>query len=170
MADKPLQLVSGRSVQVELLVSSAGAGDSGKGVAVDATGRLDTSFMPVGIGADTKSVITSENLAAGDMVNIYDNASTANARKADATAEGKECHGFVLAATTSPAEAIVFFEGVNTQLSGLTVGARQYLDAATPGGTVETALSATGNVHQLVGVAISATEMSFEAAETITIA
>ena len=34
----------------------AGAGDAGKIPAVDSSGRLDTSFMPTGIGADTAAI------------------------------------------------------------------------------------------------------------------
>ena len=49
-----------------------------------------------GGGADTGTVTTSEALAAGDLVNIW-NSSGAKARKADATTAGKEAHGFVLA-------------------------------------------------------------------------
>ena len=97
--------------------SSAGAGDAAKLPLLDANGRLDNTMMPVGIGADTASIVTSENLTAGNLVNIYDNAGTATARKADATTTGKEAMGFVLAGTTSPAAATVYFEGRITGLS-----------------------------------------------------
>jgi hypothetical protein len=148
--------------------TSAGAGDSGKIPALDASGKLDTSFMPVGIGADTASIVTSENLSAGDLVNIYDNSGTPTARKADATTAGKEAHGFVLASTTSPAAATVYFEGSNTGVSGLTAG-NQFL-STTAGGLTGTAPSATGNVVQRVGVAVSATVLNFEAQQPITLA
>jgi hypothetical protein len=150
--------------------TSAGAGDSGKLPQLDSTGRLDDSFMPVGIAADVKILPTSENLAAGDLVNIYNASGTATARKADATSEGKEASGFVLEGTTSPANATVYMEGPITGLTGLTPGARQYLDTSTPGATVETAPSSAGNVVQYVGLAISATEISFEPSDPITVA
>jgi hypothetical protein len=149
--------------------SSAGVGDAAKVVILDSNGRISTTMMPVGVDAETKSVVTSENLAAGNLVNIYNNAGTPTARKADATAEGKECHGFVLAGTTSPASAIVYLEGTVTGLSALTPGAREFLNT-TAGGTVETAPSTSGNVVQCVGIALSATELSFEPQEPITIA
>jgi hypothetical protein len=148
--------------------TSAGAGDSGKLPALDAAGKLDTSFMPTGIGADTASIVTSENLSAGDLVNIYDNTGTPTARKADATTAGKEAHGFVLAATTSPAAATVYFEGSNTGVSGLTAG-NQFL-STTAGGSTSTAPSGSGNVVQKVGVATSATNLNFEAAQPIVLA
>jgi hypothetical protein len=148
--------------------TSAGAGDAGKIVQLDAAGRIDSTMMPVGIGADTASIVTSENLASGDLVNIYNNAGTPTARKADATAEGKEACGFVLAATTSPAAATVYFEGRVTGLSGLTPGALQFL-ATTAGARTETVPSATGNVIQQVGRAVTATTLDFEPQQPITL-
>ena len=149
--------------------TSAGAGSADKVVLLDSSGKIDTTMMPTGIGADTINIATSENLAAGNLVNIYDNAGTATARKADGTAEGKECHGFVLAGTTSPANATVYLEGQLTGLTGLTPGARQYL-TTTAGATSETAPSTAGNVVQCVGVAVSATAIDFEPQEPITVA
>jgi hypothetical protein len=148
--------------------TSAGAVDAGKIAALDAAGRFDASMMPVGIGADTASVISSENLAAGDLVNIWDSAGTANARKADATTAGKEAHGFVLSAVTSPASATVYFEGTNTAVTGLTPG-NQFL-ATTAGLSTSTAPSGAGNAAQRVGVATSATSLNFEAKPPIILA
>jgi hypothetical protein len=54
---------------VNAKASSAGAADAGKVVQLDGSGRLDNSVMPVGIGADTKVMMASEALAAGDFVN-----------------------------------------------------------------------------------------------------
>jgi hypothetical protein len=155
---------------VNAVTSSAGAGSANQIPALDGSGRLDTTFMPVGVGADTKSVVSSENLAASDLVNLWNDGGTLKARKADATAEGKECHGFVLAGVTAPAAATVYFDGAITGLSGMTIGARQYLSAASPGARTETAPTTAGNVQQYVGVAVSATEMSFEPDDGVTIA
>src|SRR5436190_2350036 len=105
-----LRLVSGRITEILGIQTSAGAGDAGKIPALDSTGRFDTSMMPVGVVADTATVTTSEALAAGDWVNIH-NSSGAKVRKADATVQGKEADGFVLAAASSAASALVYFEG-----------------------------------------------------------
>jgi hypothetical protein len=148
--------------------TSAGAGDSGKLPALDAAGKLDTSFMPTGIGADTSSIVSSENLAAGDLVNIWNNTGTANVRKADAAVAGKEAHGFVLAAVTSPAAATVYFEGSNTGVTGLTPGP-QFL-SATAGLCTATAPSAAGNVVQRVGFATSATNVNFQSQTPVVLA
>ena len=160
MADRYIKDVAGTLSEQEALTASAGAGDAGKIPALDAAGRLDQSMMPVGIGADTASIVTSENLAAGDYVNVWNNTGAFNVRKADASTAGKEAHGFVLAAVTAPAAATVYFEGPNTQVSGQTPG-KVFL-STTPGLGTATAPSASGNVVQQIGVATSATVVNFE--------
>lgn len=149
------------------VASSAGAGDAGKTVTLDGAGRIDSTMMPVGIGADTASIQASENLAAGDFVNIH-NASGARVRKADATTAGKEAHGFVLGAVSSGANATVYFEGTNTGVSGMTPGT-VFLHT-TAGGATGTAPSGSGNVVQKLGVAVSATAINFERGEPIVLA
>ena len=152
---------------VNAVASSAGAGDAGKVAALDGAGRLDATMMPVGIGADTASIQASENLAAGDFVNVH-NSGGARVRKADATTAGKEAHGFVLGAVSSGANATVYFEGSNTGVSGQTPGT--VFLATTAGGATGTAPSASGNVVQKLGVAISATAINFERGEPIVLA
>lgn len=166
--NKYIKNSSGTLAEEAAIQSSAGAGDAGKIPALDASGRLDSSMMPAGIGADTASIAASENLSAGNLVNVWNDSGTPKVRKADATTAGKEAHGFVLAAVTAPAAATVYFEGPNTALSGLTAG-NLYL-STTAGGTTSTAPSAAGNVVQRVGVAVSATVLNFEAQQPITLA
>ena len=148
--------------------SSAGAGDTGKVVALDGAGRIDSTMMPVGIGADTASITSSENLAAGDLLNIW-NSTGAKVRKADASTAGKEAHGFVLSAVTSPAAATIYFEGTNTQCTGLTPGLL-FLSSTTPGLTSSTAPSGVGKVVQGVGFATSVTSMNFQSRQPIVLA
>jgi hypothetical protein len=159
---------SGTLTEVASNNSSAGAGDAGKIVALDATGRIDVTMMPVGIAADTSTVQASETIAAGDFVNIW-NSGGARVRKADATTAGKEAHGFALAGITSGASGPVYFEGRNTGVTGQTIGANVFL-STTPGLATATAPSAAGNVVQRLGVAISATEINFEPQPPITLA
>ena len=85
---------------------SAGAADAGKLVKLDAGGKIDGTMMPAGVGAETRSIQASEALSAGDLVNIHD-VSGPRIRKADATAAGKEAHGFVLSAISSGASGTV---------------------------------------------------------------
>lgn len=159
MADKYIFNNAGVLTERAGIIVSAGAGDAGKIPAVDAAGKLDTTFMPVGIGADTASITASEALAAGDFVNIW-NSSGAKVRKADATAVGKEAHGFVLASVLSSGLATVYFEGTNTSVAGKTPGV-QFLQT-TAGTSASAAPSASGNVVQRVGIATSATEINCE--------
>lgn len=152
---------SGKLKEVASIQSSAGAGDAGKIPALDSTGLLDITMMPVGVAAETQSIASSENLLAGDFVNIYSNAGTANVRKADATSNAKPAHGFVLANVTSPAAAVVYFiSNRNTAVSGLTVGSDYWL-STTPGTVTATAPSSSGNIIQLLGRCVTATLLPF---------
>ena len=158
-AKKFLRNVAGRITEILGTITSAGAGNDGDIVALDATGKLDVTLLPVGVGPDVKLLPASENLVAGNWVNIWSDVGVLKVRKADATAAGKEADGYVLANVTSPANATVYFGGINTALSALTLGATYWL-STTPGTGVETTPpSATGNVVQLLGKAISVTEV-----------
>lgn len=148
--------------------TSSGSGDSGKLAALDSSGKLDTSFMPTGIGADTASIVTSENLSAGNYVNIWSNGGVFTARKADATIAGKEAHGFVLASTTSPASAVVYFEGSNTGVAAQTPG--NVFLSVTAGTGSASAPTSSGNVVQRLGFATSATVVNFQSQPPITLA
>lgn len=152
--------------------TSAGAGDAGKIPALDSAGKLDSTMMPTGIGADTSSIATSENIAASDIVNVHDSTG-AKVRKADASGGvAKMGIGFVLAAVTSPAAATVYKEGTITGLSGLTIGSRYYLSHSTPGGIVLAGglTTTAGHIVQYIGYAISATELVFEPSDPIVLA
>jgi len=161
MADKFLQVVAGRRTEKEATVVSVGAGDSGKVLALDSSGKLDLSVLPSGIGPSTISLPSSENLTAGNFVNIWNDAGTAKVRKADAATVGKEANGFVLANVTSPANAAVYTQGVNTGLTGLTPAANYWLSDSTPGAASSTAPTGTGKVVQYLGKATSATTIGF---------
>lgn len=148
-------------------ITAADAGGSGHENQIpqlDSSGRLATSMMPTGIGAETVTCPASENLAGGDLVNLWSDAGTLKARKADASAvnAGKRADGFVLAAVTSPANATVYLEGSITGLSSLTIGSVYFLSGTAAGGTTTTPPSTTGYLIQRVGRAISETEMTFE--------
>lgn len=169
MADKYIKNNSGQLAEVEATVTSAGAGNAGDIVALDGSGKLDTSVMPVGIGAETKVAASSENLSAGDLVNLYNDTGTIKARKADAS-NGRRANGFVLSSVTSPANATVYLEGLITGLSSLTPGAAYYLSGGTAGAATATAPTTTGHLSQEIGIAVSDTEITFEPQQPITLA
>ncbi len=166
-AKKFLRLVNNLVTEVLGIQTSAGAANAGDIVALDDSGRIDNSMMPVGIGADTAVIAASEALAAGDWVNVW-NSTGAKVRKADATTSGKEAHGFVLAAVTSGANATVYFEGTNTQVTTQTPGPVFLQTTAGTGGA--TAPSASGNVVQRLGVAVSTTAVNFEGGVPVVLA
>lgn len=166
-AKKLLRLVSGAITEVFGVQASTGAANAGDIVSLDDTGRIDNTMMPVGIGADTAIIAASEALAAGDYVNVW-NSTGAKVRKADATVAGKEAHGFVLAAVTSGANATVYFEGTNTQVSGQTPG--PVFLGTTAGQGTTTPPSTAGNVVQRIGFAVSATAVNFQSQPSVTLA
>lgn len=159
-----LTIESGRKTKKQAIDVSTGVSDADKILRTDSTGRIDSSFLPVGVGADTLTVEASENLDAGDFVNIFDDLGTGKCRKAD-NSNDRPAVGFVLAAVTSGNNATVYFEGTNTALAGMTPGARQYLGTA--GDRTETPVGGSGTIHQFLGVARSATELPFEASESV---
>ena len=164
-----MTVLSGIKTLVAALQTSAGAGDAGKLVALDSTGKISDTMMPVGIGAETAVIAASEALAAGDWVNIY-GSSGAKCRKADATTAGKEAHGFVLAAVNFPGNATVYgISQMNNQLSGLSPGEMYWLSTTAGQGVTTTPPSASGNVVQRLGKAVSATEIVFSPDDPVVI-
>ncbi len=159
-----LRLVGGKLRQIVATVISGGAANAGDLVALDDTGRLDSSVMPVGIGANTKQIPASEALTAGNFVNFHSNAGELNVRKAD-NSNGRRADGFVLVAVANAAAATVYpLDSANTALTGLTPGADYWLGTA--GAVTNTPLDETlpanqggTKVSQLIGTAISATEL-----------
>lgn len=150
---------AGTITEVQPITTSAGAGDAAKIAQLDASGRFDTTVMPVGIGPEVTTIQASEAIAAGAWVNIH-NSAGARVRNANATTSGQPCHGFVLAAIASAASGSVYTEGVNTGVTGLVVGADVFLGTTAGSGT-STAPQAAGNLMQYLGVATSATSVAF---------
>lgn len=160
MAAKYLGIGSdGLPTEVEGKVTSAGAGDAGKIPALDSSGRLDTTLMPAGVGQNVSSLVASEDLAAGDYVNIWNDAGAVKVRKAD-NSNARRAHGFVRASVAMAAKATVYGVGeLNDQRTSLTVGSEYFLGTA--GGAVTAAPTAAGSIVQGVGVAESATAIRF---------
>ena len=155
---------SGRVVESSGINASTGVGDAGKVITTDAAGRIDSSFLPVGVGPDVLVAEASEALSAGDYVNIFDSGSGVRVRLAD-NSNSRPAHGFVDAAVTVGSNATVFFEGPNSNVSGRTIGARQYLDVT--GAPTETVPTGVGVLFQFLGVATSATEINTDIDDAI---
>lgn len=166
---KFIKQVAGVLTEEATVAISTGVPDAGKVVNLNASGVLDASLLPSTIGQEFEDITASEALAAGDIVNVWDNAGTPNVRKADATDISTQASGFVLAAYALSASARVYFEGTITGLTGLTPGATYFL-SETAGAITTTAPSTVSAIVQRVGRAHGTTKLSFEAAQPIVLA
>lgn len=137
-------------------------------VDVSAVGAARNKKMTVAEALGFPVMTASEDLAAGNFVNIH--ASTgAKIRKADADDDTRPVHGFVPVAILNTASGVVILPGRKLSgLSGLTAGAVHYL-STTGGAITDTPPSGAGNLVQEVGVAISATELLFNPKMGITL-
>lgn len=167
MADKYISLQNGVDTEVEATVIGGTAAQAGDIPALDGSGRLDESLMPVGLGADVLTANAAEGISTGAFVYINSTGEVANA---SAAVSGTPAIGFVLETFTTGQPATVYFEGQNTGLTGLTVGARYYLSDATAGGVTTTPVSGTGKKHQFLGVAVTSTTISTEISDHIVLA
>ena len=68
MANKYIYLNGGVLTELEATTTSAGAGDAGEIVALDSSGKLDSTLMPAGFGSDSKSMTANIRAALGSMV------------------------------------------------------------------------------------------------------
>lgn len=159
MADKYIALLGGVEQEVEGTTAGGTPAQAGDIVALDGSGRLSPTLMPVGVVADTYEGEAAEALTAGAVVYIMPDGRVSNA---SATAGGRAAKGFVLTASTQGALALVYFEGRNTALSGLTPGERYYLSDTVPGGITAAPVSGAGKLHQYLGSAITQTSLNFE--------
>jgi len=174
MPDKYIALDNtGELAEISATETSTGVSNAGDIVALNTTGKIDLTLLPTGVGQDTIAIVASEALSSGDLVNIFNNSGSLRVRKADASAPnaGKKADGFVLSAVLSGETATVYLNsgGVITGLSGLTIGARYFLSAATPGSVVVASSRPTtsGHIAQSVGVALSSSELIFERTRAI---
>lgn len=168
MADKYIKHDSAGGFQEVTASNVGGAGAANKIPALDASGRLDSTMMPTGIGAETSALLAFGNLAAGDFVNVFNDSGVMKVRKADASSAVAPANGFVLAAYTAGQTATVYWGGLNSQLTGLTPG--KHFLSTTPGASNHVAPSTSGNIVQALGWAINSTTVFFMPREPITLA
>ncbi|MBE9178585.1 hypothetical protein IQ268_08440 [Oculatella sp. LEGE 06141] len=157
-----LTVIDGIRTLINAITASGGAADANKIVATGTDGRLDQSLMPIGVAADTDTILASEALSAGDFVNIWLDSGTRKVRKADAS-NNRAANGFVLSAVSNGQNATVFCQGRNTAVSGMPPGGVVWLSATTPGAASITPPATTpGYIVQQLGFAPSATAILFE--------
>lgn len=161
MADKYVYNNNGILTEREATASSAGAGDAGEIVALNGSGKIDSTMLDV---ADEDYTMTAgEAISAGDLVSVIDDAGSAKVVKADATTgTARRAMGYAKEAISSGSDGTCRLgNGVITGLSGLTIGTRYYLSKTA--GDIEDDVSgyAGGDIIQPVGYAKSATELIY---------
>ena len=167
MADKYVAVVGNKRETIEATDSSTGVSEAGDIVALGTDGKINPNMLPPGAGPDLKNLEAFEALSAGDYVNIFDDGGTPKMRLAD-NSNGRPAHGFVLNSVSAAASENMYFEGANSALTGLTIGARYFLDTA--GGVTATAPTGSGELWQYLGIACSATEINTDIEDCITLA
>lgn len=152
-------------------VPTATPADGGEGYLVwDSTGNRmfawdgaawDDLSTVTAAGQVSNSYIADEALALGDALYI---SAADNVSKADVSAEGAGANviGVAKAAALDTAAVDVISEGLVSGYTGMTAGARYYVDPATPGGKTVTLPTGTGNVIVQLGYAKSATVMHLQ--------
>lgn len=133
-------------------------------------------FDPPADNFSGKDVLeAAEDLAAFDLVNIFNDGGTQKARLAVNTDPAKRADAFVVEAAagggslTTGSDVVLFFGGNIITSSGLTPGAMMFL-SDTPGKMTATPPTAAGSIVQQIGTAISPTEVIFEPGQTVELA
>ena len=107
----------------------------------------------------SKEMVASESLSAGDFVNVWDDGGVAKVRKAG-SANQRAAIGFVLDDAAPAAAITVYFMGINTSLSGLSIGEFYFLGGV--GAPTLNVTTTAGHYLQRLGMAISTTEIVFD--------
>jgi len=156
MPNKFLALNTNGSMQEVAPTTLGGSSYANQIPVLNSNGNLDISMMPTGIGADTQSIVASESIAAGSLVNIYNNAGTVTIRNAIAADNTKPANGFVLSSVASAAIGLVYVRGLNSQVPlgtfvAANVGSKVFLSPTTAGGITLTIPTTTGQIVQVIG-------------------
>lgn len=131
----------------------------GDNVTVDTTDPLRPVVSAA--GSPSATVQASEGLAAGNFVRIYD-AGGPLVRRADrSTADGEgRADGYVKANVVTGDGAIIFFSGTNDHLSGLTPGVSYGLDTDGAIAPLADIAAVSGEILQVLGVAVSSSSLA----------
>lgn len=140
--------------------TSDGSEDSGKIPVLNAFGRLSTSFIPDDIIADTYLMMAAENLGSGSIINIFDDNGVSKCRKASASFPDRGAHGYVLSSCLQGENALIYFEGNNNQVTGLTPGT--LFLSTTAGLATSNPPTGSGKIVQRIGFATSTSSINFQ--------
>ena len=144
-------------VVMQSLIYPAADGNAGESMVTDGAGNL--SFSSIASAAQVCNPYTAdEALAINDGLYI---SAADNVSKCVTSAGGAPSRlmGFAVAAALDTAAVQVCSEGVHSNFSALTAGARYYANPAVAGGITSTIPSGSGNTVVQAGYAKSATEL-----------
>lgn len=156
MADKYLELNAAGRPQQKEPATTGGAGQAGKIIALGNDGLIPPSMLG-SVGTPSLSANASENLTAGDFVNIFYTGGAVNARKANATDSTLPANGYVVTSVSSGSPVDVYTDGFNSQipLASFTtadVGKRVFLSTTAGTITLTPSIDTTGRLVQMLGV------------------
>ena len=161
--------VAGKQQLVDVGVStSTGSSDAGKAVVTKTDGTIDETFLPAGIGADVQLIVASEDLTAGNLVNIWVDSGVFKVRKADASAYATKADGFVKTSALATESVKVYPKGINTGVTGVT-GTDIFL-SETAGAFTLTPPTTSGSIVQRVGTGLSSTSFNVEISPAVELA
>jgi hypothetical protein len=149
-------------------INIGAAPDDGTGDDLRSGGqKIDDNFTEL-YGDRARTETASEAIGDGCFLN-YHSSGGAKVRKANATDNTKPCRAYAPAAIANGDPGAVQLPGsVIAGLAGLTPGADYFLDTAA-GAITLAAPSGAGNLVQLVGFAVSATELFFNPQPGVTL-
>mgnify|MGYP000923746693 CR=1 FL=1 len=136
-------------------VSTGGVGNANKAIELNAQGFIDPSMLA---DAEVKVGNAFEAITALQLVYFKADGTVA---KASAAVGGHKAQGWAANSASIGQPVTVHQEGTIGGLSGLTPEANLFLSASTAGGYTETAPTGTGEIAQIVGVALSDSELNF---------
>jgi hypothetical protein len=136
-------------------VDQGGSGNANKPVMTNAEGFIDPTMLA---SAEVKTGTAFEAITAKQLVYFRSDGQVA---KSSAAVGGHKAQGWAANSASVGQPVTVYQEGTIGDLSGLTPEATVFLSATTAGGFTQTAPTGTGVLLQVVGVALSATELNF---------
>lgn len=145
---------------IQIMITSSGIASRNPGAVLSSAGD-PTAFLAN--NTHRFYVQATEAIAQGAMINLVAVLGTIQVRNANATTGARQVDGFCSQTAGIAAGAIgevVLGNGMNSFLTGMTVGSRYYL-STTNGLITSSPPVAAGNLQQSVGIAISPTSLVF---------
>ena len=139
--------------QITPNTSSAGVGDAGKLVALNAAGQIDSSMLP---SSEALTFTATEAIAQGAFVNVYNNSGSAAVRNANATDATKPANGWAPNSIATSSAGTINFDGINSYVnnSGFVaadLGTEAFLSTTAGGAVQYNNTFSTGNLVESLG-------------------